>query len=296
VILGLIQRAALQVHPEPGLTSWVRRLRFMVRALACRRLIGRWAAAEPSSSLAADLRDRPGSLGIVVWPYINKDWPAERRFEAVFEHHERVRDLPLLQLRLAQSRDLFDLSDLFTGLRVVLDRAPWFQREGELVLNLFLHEERVYSVAFSFGLHDGSRVAFIGGVQGRDIEGIGDVYKAITKKLHGARPRDFLVTVLQLICEQSGVQAMLGVCDAHRHHRHPYFSAAGKQTPSADYDEIWRDRGGTPLTGSGFFRIEARWAPRNEDEVPANKRAVYRRRNALYLRLQASLSSQSVVH
>jgi uncharacterized protein len=293
-MLRVILRAATQLHPEPGLGSWARRLRFMGRAVVCRRLVRRWVAAEPAGSLGADLRDRPGSLGIVVWPYINKDWEAPRRFDAVFEHHEAVGQLPLLQLRLSQSRELFDLEDVFPGLRVVLDRAPWFQREGELVLNLFVREERVYSVAFSLGRHEGLRVAFVGGVQGRDIEGIGDLYKAITKKLHGARPRDFLITVLQLVCEAAGVEAILGVGDAHRHHRHPYFAANGQQTPSADYDEIWRDRGGTPLHGTGFIRVPARWEARREDEVPANKRAVYRRRNELYLRLQQSLLVQMV--
>ena len=70
--------------------------------------------------------------------------------------------------------------------------ASPFQEEGELMLQLFLGDRRVYSVCFS--CTDDGR-AYIGGIQGgKDITN--DEVKVLTKELHGARPKNIIMSVL----------------------------------------------------------------------------------------------------
>ena len=83
---------------------------------------------------------------------------------------------------------------------MVIDQAKWFMREGQLVINLFVGEVRMFSLAFSLGRDGGERTAFVGAVQGRDIEGVADEYRDLTKAAHGMRPRDLLFEIFRMLC------------------------------------------------------------------------------------------------
>ncbi|EMX5222611.1 DUF535 family protein, partial [Klebsiella oxytoca] len=70
--------------------------------------------------------------------------------------------------------------------------ASPFQEEGELMLLMFLGDKRVYSICFS--CTDDGR-AWIGGIQGgKDIDN--EEVKALTKELHGTRPKNLIITLL----------------------------------------------------------------------------------------------------
>jgi uncharacterized protein VirK/YbjX len=74
---------------------------------------------------------------------------------------------------------------------------------------------------------------------------------------------------------------VFGVGEAYRHHHHEYFTPEANAHPRADYDEIWRDRGGRPTT-DGFFELPAELSVRPMSQIPPQKRAMYRRRYALF--------------
>jgi len=149
-------------------------------------------------------------------------------------------------------------------------------REGQLVINLFVGEVRIFSLAFSLGRDGGERTAFVGAVQGRDIEGVADEYRDLTKAAHGMRPRDLLFDIFRMLCSVLGVTRILAVSDQFRHHRSAYFGGPDQQF-SKNYNEMWIDRGGEPA-GPMFFAIRVEGARRELSEVPAKKRAMYRRR------------------
>lgn len=195
---------------------------------------------------------------------------------------------PSLNFSLDQSLVLLDLEETKTGLRIIMDQAEWFMREGQLVLNLFLNDFRAFSLAFS--LHrgpDGSIEAVIGGIQGRKREGILDTYRDLTKTLHGLRPRDFLMEVFRIFCRAHNIETILAVSDTCRHHRHSYFNM---QSFSLDYDEIWQDRGGWKINEM-FFQLDVSPARKELSEVKAKKRSMYRKRYAFLSDLEAKLSA-----
>jgi len=284
----LLIRAMRIAHPMENSRSAWRRLRFLLLAWRHRPLIEIWLNS-PDADLPESVLSRPEMIGAVEWPYLHKDWPVPRRFEAIRAHYAEVVSIAWMRIGIQDTRTLSELDDIAPGLRIVLDRPHWFLREGELTLNLFLQEERVYSLSFSLARVNGERTAYIGGLQGRNLDEIESVYRDMTKKLHGARPRDFLFSAFQIACQAAGVTRVLGVSDACRHHRHPYFGAKAIVTPGASYDEVWRDRGGKEAVG-GFFELPTELHLRAVEEIPSRKRSMYRRRYALYDRMRADIA------
>jgi uncharacterized protein VirK/YbjX len=166
------------------------------------------------------------------------------------------------------------------------------------VLNLFRRNVRLMSLAFALEEQNGHLVALIGAIQGRDIEGIRDEFRQMTKDSFGIRPRDLLIDLFRAFARQIGVEALQGIADAHRHHRSPFFSKNRNRSFSLNYDEIWQDRGGE--REGYFFRISPRRQDRDEADIPARKRAMYRKRyellDALEDRLREAMKSAVPVY
>ena len=240
-------------------------------------------------------------IGVVQWPYISQCWEAPQRLDVVASHFELVaRQFPLL---LLLGRDehltLCDLSSHSPGCSLVLDRPVWFKREGELVLNLFQGDLRVASLAFTLCRSQAGLNLYIGAVQGIhkgiDSETSLAIYRDLTKDFEGLRPRSLLLEALKCLARRLGVTQLYAVSDACRHHRHPYFGRDKGQDLAANYDVIWQEHGACASDLADFFSLPLAPAQRAEADIPAKKRAMYRRRQALlddvFSRLQAALPS-----
>ncbi len=242
------------------------------------------ALARPDALLARQLADDPQTVGNLVWPYQCATWDAAERVTRIRAHFEVVQKVPGLQLTIDQKLMLADLSELSEGLSLIIDRPLWLAREGHLALSLFKGRFRAFTVSFS--LNDTSvREIFIGGIQGRNAEGILDIYRDLTKSLHGVRPRDFLLDGLRMFGELIGVQRILAVSDSSRISRHSYFK--GKVSDS-DYDVVWTDRGGT-LEADTHYSLPTAIVRRTADETPAKKRQMYRKRYEMFDKIADSL-------
>src|SRR6185437_8818486 len=111
--------------------------------------------------------------------------------------------------------ELLDLGDVVSGLHVVLDQPQWFLREGQLAINLFLEDVRIYTLAFSFFRQGKEIAAFVGGIQGRNIAGILETYRDLTKASYGMRPRDLLIDILRMLCAELGVKQIFAVSNEY---------------------------------------------------------------------------------
>ena len=67
-------------------------------------------------------------------------------------------DLAFLRFPVDGSLEVANLEFVAPGLRIVLDKASWFLREGELAINLFVEGERLYTLAFTLGQAEAGRV------------------------------------------------------------------------------------------------------------------------------------------
>jgi uncharacterized protein VirK/YbjX len=230
-------------------------------------------------------------IEMIVSPYVCATWTAEQRFARIRDHCDTVQTLGLpFNFPVAESVELLDLSAIADGLHIVLDQAEWFHREGQLVLNLFLVNRRMFSLAFALATEDAGIVAYVGAVQGRAIEGVMEDYKDLTKAACGVRPRDLLIEVFRIFCRVAGFTEIRAVSDGSRQHRSPYFGPDTRRKLPANYDEIWVERGGERIDDD-FFRLPLVVA-RNEADVPTRKRAMYRRRAEMLSAIEAQLRSR----
>lgn len=280
-------RVSHTVSDCSGPRGLYRRLSFMAAAVRHRAVL--LPLMHANGGLKRMLARRPETFGVLVWPYVCLSWDASTRLARVGDHWTAVETLvPALNFPPGDEYELLDLADVMPGLRVVLDQPKWLMREGQAVLNLFVGECRVFSLVFSLRI-EGTLTACIGAIQGRNIEGALDIYKAMTHALHGMRPRDFLIDLFRALCRAIGVSSIHAIADAKRHHRSPYFGNKFAKQVTMDYDEIWRDRGGEPLNVD-FFVLPVDAIQRKLEEIPCKKRAMYRKRYEMLKQTEAALS------
>lgn len=284
----LIAVAMLATIPGRGVRNYAARARFFATCVREIKQISDLSVAAASASLAKTLQERPHVIGVAAWPYINALWSPAERFAVLQSHYAEIEQLPRLQIGPNERVQVSDLSDVFPGLKVVIDRPSWFMREGELAVNLFKDKVRAYSLAFAFGRLGDERVAYVGCIQGHQADGVEQLYRDMTKSLHGWRPRDVMVSLAQMIASASGASRVFFVAEDSRVHRHAYFGDRHTETASANYDEIWSEHGAVRVEG-GFFALDAQIQRREPHEIASKKRAMYRRRYELMDRLEADV-------
>ena len=284
----VLLRAASAAFPGVSPGTLKLKARMLGRGLGMRRVLEPILAAPSGTALHRILAERPQMLGVLVWPYQSADWSAEQRLDRIAQHYAEIDALGRpFDFSVEERLVLADLGELRPGLALVLDQPGWFMREGGLTLNLFVDHFRAFSIAFSlFRDADGRRAVLIGGLQGRNTDGALDLYRALTKDLHGLRPRDVLLDVLRMLCRAIGVERILAVSDAARHHNHRFFGGSAKLTQ--DYDLVWEDRDGVRLDALTY---ELPLDPPRRDlaDIKPNKRSMYRRRYTFLDQLEAQL-------
>jgi uncharacterized protein VirK/YbjX len=230
-----------------------------------------------SALLRRNLRARPELLTMVLTPFVCAEWAPSTRIARLIDHHDTLHRLGL-RLDPREVREFVTLAPLGSDYFVKLDQPDWMLRDGQLVISLWKGVDRLFSLAFLVSSSEDGLVAYIGGLQGRSQEGVVDIYRSLTKEAHGMRPRDLIVEIHRMFCRALGVTRIYAVADASRHHLSPYYSDGSSQfISSINYDEAWRDRGGV-LHGRSFFEMPLEPQRRAEEDIPARKRALYRRR------------------
>jgi len=253
--------------------------RMLARKLVRLRRFHAWFNDPANPALTEMIAAHPYLLGAVGRPYLNTAWSVERRLDAI-ETHYRMLHGPLAFLRFSPREELVlgHVGPPELAVDIVLDKAPWFSHEGELVLNLFRADHRLYSLAFTLGSVDGRRIAYVGALQGSSQEGARALYGELTHQLEGLRPRDLLAAAFKLLCRALHIEQIRAVADDHSVSRSGYF---GTDFMKASYDSAWSELGGSDCEDDGFYDLPLELHRREPDEIPSRKRAQYRRRYAM---------------
>lgn len=255
-----------------------KRVRFVLSAFGVSDLVIPFIRAPNGSALRRLMQSRPETIGAVVWPYQCSAWDARMRLARILDHYAVVARIGgAIDFPVDQELRLLDLHNLREGLAVVVDQPKWFMREGQITINLFSGDTRLYSLAFSLFPADDGFDAYVGAIQGRDIEGALEHYRDLTKAAHGMRPRDLIIELFRMFCIMLGVREIFAVSDAYRHHRSPYFGKSTEKKSAVDYDEVWEDRGGVRVDDM-TYRLGRDSQHKDLADVPTKKRAMYRRR------------------
>lgn len=221
----------------------------------------------------------------VFRPYVNRYWRMAQRLSMIENHYLLAKEYaPFLDLAHNECLELasFDVGN--EKLRIIIDRPKWMRREGEIGISFFFGIDRIYTAMFLLsGTPDNIRL-IVGNLQG-DGRGRADLYKKLTKAMHGMRPHDFLIHTIKMLAAALSCNEIWGISDdAHRSSH--WLSRAMK---ISTYDKIWLEHGGCKDSDSGFFKIPARIDKRTDEETPTRKRALYRRRYQFLDELQSKI-------
>ena len=289
---ALCLSAGQKFYPGFSAVALRKRLSFLFHYLKFRQQLLAFFREPDHEALSRELMTRPEIMGFIIWPYVHAGWPVMQRFKALAQHHQALRsDMAAVAVTSSGPLVVADMSDTSPGLRLVIDQAPKFKREGDLLFSQFLNDERLMSLAFSFGWQDGERVAYVGSVQGSNVDSALAKYREIGKDLQGMRSRDFLIKTFQHLTHHMGVKRVLCVGEEARHHRHRFFRKSNMASLNLNYDEMWQEHAGV-RTADGFYRLASLPVIRSMADIAAKNRPLYRRRYALMDKLSADIASR----
>jgi uncharacterized protein VirK/YbjX len=249
----------------------------------------RWRDYIKSRPVLGKLARRyPKILHKIYRPYLDTRLSCRDRVDVLVAHYDR-----LFEFGLADFLDRAAISPIsvaeFAGktgslFQVQLSAIRNGHREGELTLKLLHNGTCVYSASFLLGTSHGTPSIAIGALQGlRSLDG-GQVIKAVTRELHGCRPKKLLVDAVRAVGDYFGCTNMLLISNQN------LVTINGRRASriSSNYDETWQEMGA--FKGQdGNFHLPCKGAAPNLDMVASNKRAEARRRIDLLASMSASI-------
>jgi uncharacterized protein VirK/YbjX len=235
-----------------------------------------WFGDPTNPALQETLAQRPSLIMCAIHPYLNADWRFEQKLEKISEHYR------LLNGRLGILRfippALIVLADVGGDIQIRLHKYAYTEHEGELTISLYRGDQRLYSLTFTLGQIGAQLVAYAGALQGLGSSEALEIYRSLTHRMHGLRPRDLLVTAFRLLCCSLGVARILAISDRKRICSNSYHNS-GTQIFSS-FDNAWIECGGV-AADDAFFELSPRVVQRAVKDIPSRKRAQYRRRYAM---------------
>jgi len=286
--VGLIWRAGGDNFPVGDVIGLAKRFMFYKQAFAQTGAINRWLHHNPPSAMQLELQRSTALLKTVCNPYIHTLWAMPERMRAVAAHYRLLSELKLEFLNFSGDHywvcAAFEVGD--KSFRIMLDRQHWMRAEGEMVVSLFMAQDRVYSIGFSLTGEATAPQMLIGAIQGMNKSPDSTLYADLTKLFHGARPRDLILNVARMVAHRMGCTEVLAIADDC----HQSLGRGNEFARAAKYDDIWTENGGT-RTEAGFFALGTQVPRRADADIPARKRAVYRRRYELLDSLEQSIGA-----
>ena len=258
-------------------SQFIHRLKYncrMLQASSARRSFMRYLSADAAWQSLFSLNQRCYYVPFRL--YLDRRWSQKKRFE------QCATDLRVAKtkfgLRLAQQ--------LSAGQRVRLSEQASFSVDLELN-RISFHEgfwslslkdsqgQALFNMSFGFLSQHAVLVASVQGVRadsGCNLEAI----QSITKQNHGLRPHHLLVNIFQMACADWGVTEIRGIDPEHQVKKR---RRADKQGFTFDYREFWTELGAVQLDDQHWL-LPKQPQRRSAEDIPARKRALYRKRYA----------------
>ncbi len=144
---------------------------------------------------------------------------------------------------------------------------------------------RLYYLSLCFGPDGSLLVPTLQGPAGTD-QAPRDVIRQLTKKAEGLRPQALLMAGLRAACAAWQISHLAGV--APENHIKGRWNHRGKRL-RFDYAALWHEQGGE-LAAHGHWALPLVLPQRPPQDVPAQKRAMYRRRQVLLDTMASSVA------
>jgi uncharacterized protein VirK/YbjX len=136
---------------------------------------------------------------------------------------------------------------------------------------------RLYSLSFSFGPGRSLLVGSVQGPRAHEVEWPETRIREMTKRADGLRPPHLLFEALRGAARAWGIERLAGIDPLN--HIKGRWNLRGNRL-RFDYCQFWQELGGVQQA-DGHWRLPLQATARAPEDIPARKRAMYRRRYAL---------------
>jgi uncharacterized protein VirK/YbjX len=292
LVKDLIATSVL-VHRDTREWGILKRIKYVLRGLAIYRETREWFDFLHQPWMTPIVEKHPCLFHKLQRPYLNRILTPRQRLETLRTHYRFVQTNFSPQLK----RALFDGTGLILGelaageeglvaLRLSFSRM---EKEGDLTLDLVELKSGIQVASLSFSISRWEKKAteiFVGGLQGNhqfSKEGV----VALTRALHGLRPKALLFFTLQQLAQAWGITRLRAVSNEQHIYRH----FQKRRNISASYNAFWEDCEGR-LTGDRMFDLPVIFTPRPISEIKVNKRSMYRRRYTMLADLSETIHAR----
>lgn len=202
---------------------------------------------------------------------------------------QKLRPDVLLDIYRENDQILWENEHEGEPLRLVIYYEPGQRKEGLLSVILRLGKTPLYQMIFWLQKNKQQEwSAYIGAMQGPNMENAKDVIKKITKQCHAYRTKNLILHATQEVVRGLGIKHLYAVTNyGYYANNHVRLDRKLK----TDFSKFWQESGGTACEDKRFYELPLVEYRKTMDEVPTRKRAVYRRRFALLDEIDQSIAT-----
>ena len=196
------------------------------------------------------------------------------------------------------------LLELYGGKEIILWKMPLDETLGEMRIVLLIHggqkkeglasiilflsdNTAVYQIMFWIAKDSAKNFSmYIGALQGPNVENSKDLIKILTKKCHAYRTKNLILYAAQAVARALNLKKIYAVTN-EGYYANNHIRADRKLKTS--FSDFWQECGGSPTNDKRFFELPLVEKRKTFEEIPTQKRAVYRRRFLLLDEIDAAI-------
>ena len=272
------------LYPDRNQKSYrMKRFRYRLRSWLHWQAVKKFESVVNKKPWLVDLLNQRANFSYpLVHRFLDKRFNTQQRFDAMCDNltflPEKLTALglpPLWQQAISFGEVIPDFEMRLT----ITDYQPM---EGFWTLEL-VHspsQELVYLLTFG----KVQQALLIAVIQGPNFEGSKEMVKLLTKKCHGLRPAYLMVEAMKALTNVLGYSALWGI--PHKYQNKSRIVQSKRYV--VDYDAIFAESAGTL---KDYWELPLHFETKNMDDIPSNKRSMYRKRYAMLEQLQENMAT-----
>ena len=272
------------LYPDRNQKSYrMKRFRYRLRSWLHWQAVKKFESVVNQKPWLVDLLNQRANFSYpLVHRFLDKRFNTQQRFDAMCDNltflPEKLTALglpPLWQQAISFGEVIPDFEMKLT----ITDYQPM---EGFWTLEL-VHspsQELVYLLTFG----KVQQALLIAVIQGPNFEGSKDMVKLLTKKCHGLRPAYLMVEAMKALTNVLGYSALWGI--PHKYQNKSRIVQSKRYV--VDYDAIFAESAGSL---KDYWELPLHFETKNMDDIPSNKRSMYRKRYAMLEQLQENMAT-----
>ena len=272
------------LYPDRNQKSYrMKRFRYRLRSWLHWQAVKKFESVVNQKPWLVDLLNQRANFSYpLVHRFLDKRFNTQQRFDAMCDNltflPEKLTALglpPLWQQAISFGEVIPDFEMRLT----ITDYQPM---EGFWTLELVYSPSQELVYLLTFGKVQ--QALLIAVIQGPNFEGSKDMVKLLTKKCHGLRPAYLMVEAMKALTKVLGYSALWGI--PHKYQNKSRIVQSKRYV--VDYDAIFAESAGTL---KDYWELPLHFETKNMDDIPSNKRSMYRKRYAMLEQLQENMAT-----